>query len=183
MCPIQIVVQVNATDQGFNLIFHTVRQLVSIFAKKFDAVVIERIMRCGDHDACLKFQLLCQIGNPRRGHDTCQDGLSPCRAYPRGQCGLKHRSREARVPTDQERRRLSFFTMFFPKIECCRPPELIGQLRRQFEIRFAPDAVGAKKSRHVCSSPAAPMKIILLQYDRFSLKRQARHATRLRRRS
>ena len=82
-------------------VFSLVGQLEAVRAEQLDAVVLERIVRCGDHDADIGAQAAGQHGNRRRGQRTDDGDVHAGGDEARRQRRFDQIAGQARVLADQ----------------------------------------------------------------------------------
>jgi len=130
--------------QPLNFQFGLVGQFEPVAAEKFDAVVLHRIMRCGDHDAGVRTHDTRQIGDARRRHHAEPDDVGADRQKSRRQGGFQHIAGYSRILSDQHRRPTGFSRQHITAAAA----DLERQLRRQFPVRHSANAVSAKIFSH-----------------------------------
>ena len=133
-------------DQFFDPRFDFIGQLEAVVREKFDAVVLIRIMRGGNHHAGIGPQAPRQEGDRRRRHRTDEQYVDAHGADARHQGRLQHIAGDPRILPDDD------LMTPGPAHENMRGGA--SQLHRGFaghrlEIRRAPNAVGTEELTHV----------------------------------
>ena len=82
--------------------FGGVGELEAVGAEELDAVVLERVVRCGDRDAGVGAQAARQERDAGRRHRADQQHVHAHRAEPGGERRLEHVARQARVLADDD---------------------------------------------------------------------------------
>ena len=100
----RVVIRLEAADELFEFILHSVRQFVAVAAEELDAVVGKRIVRGRDHDACHRLVRAREIGDRRRRNHARQQSSAGRRADARRQRRLEHLARDACIAPDQNTR-------------------------------------------------------------------------------
>ena len=93
-----------SVEERLDLALHGVRQLHAVRREELDAVVLERIVRGGDHHARGKPQRAREERDRGSGHRSHEERIDARRGESRLERGLEHVARDARVLADQHRR-------------------------------------------------------------------------------
>ncbi len=141
---LEVILYLNGMDDVFQLILHSIRQLVAVATKELDAVVMERIVRSRNHDACLCSMLLGKIGNSRSRNHTSHDNMTTSRANACRQCRLKHRAGDTGITANKDYR--TFLAAFLTKVQGSSPSHAIGQLRSQLQVCLTTNTISTKQS-------------------------------------
>ena len=94
-------VRAQAENFRFQRFFHRIRKFHARMREQFHAIVVIRIVRCGDHHAGLKIILPHQAGNSGSGDDAGKLGARAGFLKTRGQHSRDMRTRFTRVHADQ----------------------------------------------------------------------------------
>ena len=89
-------------DIGFERFFDGVRELHTCVREEFYAVVVVRIVRCGNNDASLKIILANETSNARSGDDACKSYRPACLGDSSGEKSGYVRTGLARVHADED---------------------------------------------------------------------------------
>ena len=95
------MVDLTAHDQRLEVVFQTVGQLEPIPRENLDSVILERVVRGGDHDAGICPLAAGQKGNPGSRQGPDQEHIGTHRTDAGRQGGLKHIARQTGVLADQ----------------------------------------------------------------------------------
>ena len=117
-----------------------VRQLVAVAAEELDPVVLVRVVRGRQHDREVEPVTLDQQRRAGRRQDAAEQRLAPGRGDARGDGGLEHLARLARVPDDQDTR-----GVVGRDARGGRAGEREGQFGRQELARDTAHTVGAEE--------------------------------------
>ena len=164
----RVVIRLEAADELFEFILHSVRQFVAVAAEELDAVVGKRIVRGRDHDACHRLVRAREIGDRRRRNHARQQSSAARRADARRQRRLEHLARDACIAPDQNTRA---HIRTRSEIERRRTSKMVCQLRCEFRIGLSAHSVRSKKSH--CESPLLICFILIIIYFIFPKKASA----------
>ena len=95
------MVDLTAHDQRLEVVFQTVGQLEPIPRENLDPVILERVVRGGDHDAGICPLATGQKGNPGSRQGPDQEHIGTHRTDAGRQGGLEHIARQTGVLADQ----------------------------------------------------------------------------------
>ena len=130
---------------------HLVLHLLSPRVQELDSVVIEGIVAGGDHDATVKAHFARDIRNRGRGRDVQQVRLRAGGGQAPDQRVLEHVARSPRVLAHRDAHGTSLprFSILLLKVPSKEAPDLVRMLRRELDVRLAPEAVGSKILSHL----------------------------------
>ena len=131
---------VHMAKQVFDLFFRRVGEFVSFMVKELDAVVLERIVRRGNHHTGVVVFHAGEIGYARCRDHADQIDAHPGRTETGRQRRFDHAPGNAGIPADQEAVR----AVSPAEISARRAPHLISKLRHERGIHNAADSVRAK---------------------------------------
>ncbi len=89
-------------DQRFDLVLDVVGQLVAVGSEQLDAVVVEGVVRGGDHDAEIGAHRARQHGDRRRGHRPEQQHVHADGGEARDQSRLDHIAGQPGILADDD---------------------------------------------------------------------------------
>ncbi len=123
-----------------------VTQLGTRRGEELDAVVVEWIVRCADHDACRQPQRTSQVGDARRGQRAAQIDVDAGGREARLQRGLEEVPRNAGVLADQHARPVTASGVLDGHQRAPRrPAKLHHQIRRDRRLAdTTPNSVGTE---------------------------------------
>ena len=138
-----------AADDRFDLVLQRIRELITLSAEEFDAVVFGGIVGCGDHDPGIGLYLPIKHRDGRGRNHAQIHRVRADRADARHQRALEHITGDARIGTDEHCRPVRAGDQHLR----ARAAQLIGQRAIQFRIGNSSDTVGAEHSRHIWFPP------------------------------
>ena len=94
--------EVGSEDQALDLEFEVIRQLEAVRAEDLEPVVLERIVRRGQHDARHAVHGAGEVRDRGGGHGADQQHRRPLRHQPAGERRLQHVPGEARILADDD---------------------------------------------------------------------------------
>ena len=156
-------------DERLDLVLDRVGQLEALRIEQLDAVVLRRIMGCGDDRAARGVELADQQRHRRRRDDARQKR----RAARAGDAGdhrrLQHVAGKARVLADHDR---------LAEKRHGGLAEPVCQLAGELGVRHAANAVGSEKSCHVRSPPSGNVSESLQRARNSGIARAKRASAR-----
>ena len=142
-------VQVVREDDRFDGTLCVIGKFIAIAAEDLDAVVLERIMRSRYDDASVGPHAVGEIGDPRCGDHTDQDGIDAHGTDSGNEGILQHVSGNARVFTDDD---LGNMSLFFEEVGR-GAADVHGHFRRDgVFIGDAPDSIRTEQFTHAAFS-------------------------------
>ena len=136
-------------DQRFDLVFHSIRKLITVAVKELDPVELYRIVRGGDHNSRIYFVFLGQISHCRSRDHSHIYTVSAYGAGTGHQRIRKHIAGDSGIASYHDRR-LVF--IFLGENIRSRLPKLHCKQRGQFLIGNTAYAICSKHSSH-CKNP------------------------------
>ena len=135
---------------AFDRVLDAVRKLRARLREEFDPVVVERVVRCADHDAGGKAQRSREVRDRRRGQRPGQIDVDPRGGQPRFQGRFQQIAGDARVLADQHAGPDAVAGRIGGEHEARGPAELQHELGRDWGFAHTPaNAIGAEiTSRH-----------------------------------
>src|SRR6185437_4476710 len=127
-------------EQRLDLQLHLVAELVAVRPEDLDAVVVERIVRGGDHDAEVGAHRVREHGDAGRRHRAGQEHVHTDRGEASDQRVLDHVAGEAGVFADQH----AMAVIAIAEDQPGRLPDLEREFRRDDAVGTATNAVGAE---------------------------------------
>ena len=124
--------------------------LLTVAVEQLDAVVVERVVAGGDHDAAVEVVHAGDVGHGRRGGDVHDVGVRAGGHQARAQRVLKHVGGPAGVLADDHGGLLALARAVVPAQEAA---DLDGVLEVQRLVGLAAEAVGAEILAHITAAP------------------------------
>ena len=132
-------------DHRLDGLLDRIVKLLPIAGKKFDAIVIERIMRCRNHDARRQPQRARQIGHTRRRHRPDQQHIHAGGRQPRLERALQHVPGDAGVLADDHRGARAIGRLMAGQHSTCRMAKTQHKFRRDRQFaNLAAHTIGTK---------------------------------------
>ena len=142
---LQLAVQI-VLDEGDGVLVH----LLAGAVHELDAVVVERVMAGGDHDAAVEALRPGHIGHRRRGGDVEQIGVRAGGHQAGGQRVFKHIAAAAGVLADDhtDRAAVAAAALRLAAVPAQEAAHLIGVVRREGDVGLTAEAVRPEISAH-----------------------------------
>ena len=132
-------------NQGFDLILQSIRQLVAIAVKEFNAIKLHRVVGCRNHNTGFYLIFLGQISDRRSRNHAHINRICAYAADSCHQCICQHIARHSCVTANHNCR---FVLVFTGQDICTCLPQLHRQKRRQLFICNTSYTVRSEHSRH-----------------------------------
>ena len=131
-------------NEFLDFIFDRVRKLEAIRVEELDAVVLRRIMRCGNHDAAIGMQFANQQRHGRRRNNSRKQRIAARTRNAGNHRRLEHVAAFARIFAHDNG---------LAHKRCRSLPKPIRQFAGKVDVRHTTHAIGSKKSGHCFSNP------------------------------
>jgi len=128
-------------EQRFNLALDIIRELEPVGTEKLDAIIFEKIMRGGNHNAQIATQGASEHGNRGSGYGTKQHHIHAHRGETCDHGIFDHITAEARILADDD----TMTMVAALENDTCRLPDLERKLGRDEPIGAPANAVCAEK--------------------------------------